>query len=47
MADNDYTSGLNILLGNLSKPTPTVQSPEQEIQSLYEGEMQTPSGLGD
>ena len=46
MADNDYTSGLNILLGNLSKPTPTIQSPEQEIQNLYEGDMETPSGLG-
>ena len=47
MADNDYTSGLNDILGNLSKPVPTPQSPEQDIQNLYEGEMQrTPSGLG-
>ena len=47
MADNDYTSGLNDILGNLSKPTPIPQSPEQDIKNLYEGEMQsTPSGLG-
>ena len=46
MADNDYTSGLNEILGNLSKPIPTPQSPEQEIQNLYEKDMGAPSGIG-
>ena len=46
MAD-DYTSGLNEILGNLTSPTPSVQSPEEDIKNLYEDEMQNqPSGLG-
>ena len=46
MAD-DYTSGLNEILGNLTSPTPSVQSPEEDIKNLYEGEMQNqPLGLG-
>ena len=47
MADNDYTSSLNELLGNLSRPTQTPQSPEEDIKNLYEKDMQdAPSGLG-
>ena len=39
MAD-DYTSGLNEILGNLTSPTPNVQSPEEDIKTLYEDEFE-------
>ena len=46
MADNDYTSGLNEILGRATPPSLTPQSPEQDIQNLYEGDMQQgPTGL--
>jgi len=46
MGDNDYTSSLNELLGNLASPAPTVQSPEEDLKDMYEGEMEeSPSGL--
>ena len=35
MAENDYTSSLNILLGGVTKPDPIPQSPESEIKGLY------------
>ena len=34
MADNDYTSSLNNLLGSLARPTQTPQSPEEDIKNL-------------
>jgi len=47
MAENDYTSSLNILLGGVTKPDPIPQSPESEIKGLYEEKMaETPQGLG-
>ena len=47
MADNDYTSSLNNLLGSLARPTQTPQSPEEDIKNLYEKDMENvPSGLG-
>ena len=46
MAENDYTSGLNILLGNQASNQVQPQSPEQDLQNLYEGEMETgPTGF--
>jgi len=42
----DYTSGLNILLGNANPPTTQPQSPEQDLQSQYDSQMNTePSGF--
>ena len=46
MAENDYTSGLNEILGSLSQTPTTPQSPEQDIKEMYEGEMESgPTGL--
>ena len=49
MQDNDYTSGLNELLGNLSRTPQAPSSPEQEIKELYDQPMsqeeQVPQGL--
>ena len=43
MADNEYTSGLNILLGNRANTGQVQpQSPEKDIQDQYDSEM---SGL--
>ena len=51
---NDYTSGLNILLGQATQPMPAPQDPGQEIANLYDNQMdatpeeeqvQVPSGL--
>ena len=42
----DYTSGLNILLGNANPTTTQPQSPEQDLQSQYDSQMNTePSGF--
>ena len=47
MAENEYISGLNILLQNMAQnqniQTPT---PEQAIEQQYDSEMQAPSNLG-
>ena len=46
MPDNDYTSGLNILLGDLASSRQIQpQSPEQDVQDIYESTMDegTPS----
>ena len=51
---NDYTSGLNIFLGQATQPIPGPQDPGQEIANLYDDQMdatpeeeqvQVPSGL--
>ena len=41
MPDNDYTSGLNILLGNqASAQNVQTQSPAQDILDVYDSGMQ-------
>ena len=45
--NNDYTSGLNQLLGNVTQiqSGPQPQSPSEEINSLYDNQMaDTPEG---
>ena len=47
MAENDYTSGLNILLQDLAKNQGLQPpSPEQAIQEQYDSQMGGPSNLG-
>ena len=46
MADNEYTSGLNILLGNRAVAEQVQpQSPEKDVQDMYDSGMSGLEGL--
>ena len=48
MADNEYLSGMNILMqGKLTGQNVEAQSPEEAIQSAYDGQQEETSGLND